>query len=91
MFKFIKDEIELITGSTYDKTSLLKLFIIFAMLISMIHVTYTSFIELIHPEISYVFSSDSYCSAPPSAEILLFGMLVCLSILTIMEHYENKE
>lgn len=58
---------------------------------SMFYVTYTSLIELIHPETTYVFSRDSYCSAPPSAEILLFGMLICLSILTIMEHYENKD
>lgn len=90
MFKFIKDEIELITAGKNDVAGLVTLFSVYGIVSYVAYMIYNSFTEFLIPASSYAysFSRESYCSAPPSELIVLLSMLVCMSIIAIMEHYE---
>ena len=97
MYKFIKDEIELITAGRNDATGLVTFAGIYGLMTYMVYMLYQSLIYLFTPASSYPysFSRDSLCAAPPSAEVVLFGLfgllLICSGILAMIEHYENED
>lgn len=94
MFKFIKDEIELITVlGANEKSMLIPFLIVFGLTTYMIISIYKTSLglistALIKTEMLYSFSSESICPAPPTPEFMLLLMLGCFVALTIII-YDN--
>lgn len=96
MFKFIKDEIELMTGSEpNDKSMFIKFLVLFGLTTCMIIYTHKTSLAFIYKSLNttksiYSFSSESYCSAPLSPEFTLLIMLASLAAIIIIMYDSHR-
>lgn len=95
MYKFIKEEFELMFNiGPNEKLTLTKL-IVFCSFVALVAMTYNLAHELVFISAmklagidTYTFNKESICSAPPSPEIMLMVMCGFLAVLGLMA-YDN--
>ncbi|MFV3378352.1 hypothetical protein ACNE9Y_29990 [Pseudomonas sp. NY11226] len=101
MFKFIKEEFELMFNiGPNEKLTILKLFVFF-LFFAFVAMTYNLANELVFISAmklagidNYTFNKESICSAPPSPEFTLMvmcGFLALLGLIALDNHRLDKE
>lgn len=101
MYKFIKEEFELMFNiGPNEKLTLTKL-IVFCSFVALVAMTYNVSTELVSISVmnlagidTYTFSKESICPAPPSPEFMLMvmsGFLAVFGLIAYDNHRLDKE